>query len=90
MQAELAFEAGAFPGSPVGMGSQCVFAAYNCDNQLVDGYDVIVNKPKTAAYRAPGSPNAAFATEQVIDEISKKLNIDPIELRLLTAVKEGD
>ena len=66
MQAELAFEAGAFPGSPVGMGSQCVFAAYNCDNQLVDGYDVIVNKPKTAAYRAPGSPNAAFATEQVI------------------------
>ena len=90
MQAELAFEAGAFPGSPVGMGSQCVFAAYNCDNQLVDGYDVIVNKPKTAAYRAPGSPNAAFATEQVIDEISKKLNIDPIELRLLNAVKEGD
>ena len=81
MQAELAFEAGAYPGSPVGMGSQCVFAAYNCDNQLVDGYDVIVNKPKTAAYRAPGSPNAAFATEQVIDEISKKLNIDPIELR---------
>ncbi len=90
MQAELAFEAGAYPGSPVGMGSQCVFAAYNCDNQLVDGYDVIVNKPKTAAYRAPGSPNAAFATEQVIDEISKKLNIDPIELRLLNAVKEGD
>ena len=90
MQAELAFEAGAFPGSPVGMGSQCVFAVYKCENQLVDGYDVIVNKPKTAAYRAPGSPNAAFATEQVIDEISKKLNIDPIELRLMNAVKEGD
>ena len=90
MQAELAFEAGAFPGSPVGMGSQCVFAVYKCENQLVDGYDVIVNKPKTAAYRAPGSPNAAFATEQVIDEISKKLNIDPIELRLINAVKEGD
>ena len=90
MQAELAFEAGGFPGSPVGMGSQCVFAAYNCANQLVDGYDVIVNKPKTAPYRAPGSPNAAFATEQIIDEISKKLNIDPIDLRLLNAVKEGD
>ena len=90
MQAELVFEAGGFPGSPVGMGSQCVFAAYNCANQLVDGYDVIVNKPKTAPYRAPGSPNAAFATEQIIDEISKKLNIDPIDLRLLNAVKEGD
>jgi CO/xanthine dehydrogenase Mo-binding subunit len=90
MQAELAFEAGGYPGSPVGMGSLCVFAAYKCDNQLVDGYDVIVNKPKTAAYRAPGSPNAAFATEQVMDEIAQKLNIDPIDLRLMNAVSEGD
>ena len=90
MQAELAFEAGGYPGSPVGMGSLCVFAAYKCDNQLVDGYDVIVNKPKTAAYRAPGSPNAAFATEQVMDEIAQKLDIDPIDLRLMNAVTEGD
>ena len=90
MQAELAFEAGGYPGSPVGMGSLCVFAAYKCDNQFVDGYDVIVNKPKTAAYRAPGSPNAAFATEQVMDEIAQKLDIDPIDLRLMNAVSEGD
>lgn len=90
MQSELAFEAGAYPGSPVGMGSLCVFAAYKCDNQLVDGYDVIVNKPKTAAYRAPGSPNAAFATEQVIDEISQKLGVDPIDFRLMNAISEGD
>ncbi len=90
MQAELAFEAGGYPGSPVGMGSLCVFAAYKCDNQLVDGYDVIVNKPKTAAYRAPGSPNAAFATEQAMDEIAQKLDIDPIDLRLMNAVSEGD
>ena len=90
MQAELAFEAGGYPGSPVGMGSLCVFAAYKCENQLVDGYDVIVNKPKTAAYRAPGSPNAAFATEQAMDEIAQKLDIDPIDLRLMNAVSEGD
>ncbi|MFL2767851.1 MAG: xanthine dehydrogenase family protein molybdopterin-binding subunit [Dehalococcoidia bacterium] len=90
MKAELAFEAGGYPGSPVGMGSLCVFAAYKCDNQLVDGYDVIVNKPKTAAYRAPGSPNAAFATEQAMDEIAQKLDIDPIDLRLMNAVSEGD
>ena len=90
MKAELAFEAGGYPGSPVGMGSLCVFAAYKCDNQLVDGYDVIVNKPKTAAYRAPGSPNAAFATEQAMDEIAQKLDIDPIDVRLMNAVSEGD
>ena len=55
----------------------------------IDGYDVVVNKPKTAAYRAPGAPNAAFATEQVVDEIAGKLNVDPLEFRLQNAAKEG-
>ena len=88
-QARLAYEAGAYPGSPVGAGAICVFAAYDIENQVVDGYDVVVNKPKTGAYRAPGSPNVAFATESVIDEIAEKIGIDPLELRLLNASKEG-
>ena len=88
-QAYLAFEAGAYPGSPVGAGAQCVFAAYDLPNAVVDGFDVVVNKPKTAAYRAPGAPNAAFATEQVVDELARELGIDPIELRLMNAAKEG-
>jgi len=88
-EAELSMEAGAYPGSPVGAAAMCVFTAYDIDNVTIDGYDVVVNKPKTAAYRAPGAPNAAFATEQVIDEIAEKLNIDPVELRLQNAAKEG-
>ena len=66
-EAYLAYEAGAFPGSMVSAGAQCIFAPYKVDNALVDGYDVVVNKPKTAAYRAPAAPNAAFAAEQVVD-----------------------
>ena len=89
MQAYLAYEAGAFPGSPVGAGAMCVFAAYDVENATIDGYDVVVNKPKTAAYRAPGAPNAAFAVEQVVDEIALKLGMDPIDLRLKNAAKEG-
>jgi xanthine dehydrogenase molybdenum-binding subunit len=89
MEASLAYEAGAFPGSPVGAGAQCVFAAYDTPNGKVDGYDVVVNKPKTAAYRAPGAPNAAFAAEQVVDELAQKLGMDPIDLRLKNAAKEG-
>ena len=88
-QARLLYEAGAYPGSPVGAGAMCVLAAYDIQNQVVDGYDVVVNKPKTGAYRAPGSPNVAFATESVIDELADRLNIDPLELRLLNASKEG-
>jgi CO/xanthine dehydrogenase Mo-binding subunit len=88
-QAYLAYEAGAYPGGMVGAGSMCVFAAYDIPNQTIDGYDVLVNKPSTAAYRAPGAPNAAFATESVVDEIARELKIDPIELRLRNAAKEG-
>ena len=88
-EVELAYEAGAFPGSPVGAGAMCALAPYDIENGTVDGYDVVVNKPKTAAYRAPGAPNAAFAVEQAVDELAQKLNIDPLELRFKNAAKEG-
>jgi CO/xanthine dehydrogenase Mo-binding subunit len=88
-QAYLAYEAGGFKGSPVGAGSQCVFAAYAVPNQAIDGYDVVVNKPKTQAYRAPGATNAAFAMESVVSEIAQKLGIDPMDIRLKNSSKEG-
>jgi CO/xanthine dehydrogenase Mo-binding subunit len=90
VQATLVYEAGAYPGSPVGGGMGVMFAPYRIENALVDGYDVLVNKPRTAAYRAPGGTNAAFASETVIDELCEKLGMDPIEFRLLNGAKEGD
>ncbi len=89
-QASLVYESGAFPGSPVGSGVDCIFTPYHIENVLVDGYDVVVNKPWVASYRAPGGTNAVFAGEVVVDEISQALGIDPIELRKRNAVKEGD
>ena len=88
-QAELALDAGGFPGSPAASAAMCAFACYDYPNGLIDSYDVVVNKPKTAAYRAPGSPQAAFAVESVVDELCEKLRIDPIEFRLTNASKEG-
>ena len=86
----LFFEAGAFPGAPLPGASAAVFAPYKIENVQIDGYDVVVNKPKTAAYRAPGAPIGAYATETVIDEIAEQLQMDPIDLRLLNVAKEGD
>ena len=83
----LAFEAGAFPGSPVGGGAMSGLGPYKIDNLLVDGYDVVVNKQKTAAYRAPGSTNAAFATESVVNELAEKLGFDPIDFRLMNVCR---
>ncbi len=88
-EAYLAFEAGAYPGSPINPGCWCVFSCYDIPNGRVDGYDVCVNKPRSNAYRAPGSTQVAFATETIVDEICEQLKIDPLEFRLKNAAKEG-
>ena len=88
-EAELKYQAGAFAGSPVQPGAMCAFAPYDIDNVKVVGYDVITNRPKVAAYRAPGGPISEFAVESVVDEIARKLGMDPIELRLKNAAKQG-
>lgn len=88
-EAWLAFDAGAFKGSPVGAACQTVFAPYAIHDVYIEGLDVVVNTPKVAAYRAPGAPIAAFGTESVLDVIAVELGIDPLELRLRNAVEEG-
>ena len=83
------FQAGAFPGSPVMNGCLCAFAPYDIPNQRAVGYDVVSNRPKSAAYRAPGSPISAFAVESVLDMCAQKIGMDPLELRLKNASKIG-
>ncbi len=89
-QALMAYEAGAYPGSPVPSGSLVILAPYKLDNVQVDGYDVLVNKPKASPYRAPGGTNAAFASETVVDELARAIDMDPLDFRHLNAVQEGD
>ena len=88
-EAVFIFEAGAFPGAPVNAATQFIFAPYQIPNLKVEGYDVVVNKPKVAPYRAPGGPAAGFAGETLIDELSELLSMDPLEIRLLNSAKEG-
>ena len=83
------FQAGAFPGSPVVNACMCAFAPYALANVRTVGYDVVCNRPKSAAYRAPGSPISAFAVESAMDVLARKLGIDPLELRRRNAAREG-
>ena len=87
--ATIRYEAGAYPGSAVNAGAICIFACYEMPASRIDGYDIVVNKPKSAAYRAPGSPQAAFAIETVIDEICDQKGWDKIQFRLDNAAKKG-
>ena len=88
-ESTLIYEAGAFPGSPVSPGAQCMMAQYDVPNAHLVAYDVVINRPKSAAYRAPGAPASAFAMETAIDELCEKLEMDPMEFRLLNSSKEG-
>ena len=85
----LVYEAGAFPGSPVPSGCRTMLAPYEVANSFIEGIDVVVNAQKAAAYRAPGSPTAAYAAESVIDEICEQIGMDPVEFRMRNAAKEG-
>src|ERR1700758_411863 len=82
-------QAGALPGSPIRGAVGCSFAPYDIPHILSEGYDVCSNRSKVAAYRAPGAPIGAYAVECVLDEVAEALKMDPLELRLKNAAKEG-
>ncbi|MSP67507.1 MAG: xanthine dehydrogenase family protein molybdopterin-binding subunit [Alphaproteobacteria bacterium] len=88
-EATMAYQAGAFQGSPVQMGCMCAFAPYDLENVKTVGFDVVTNRPKVAAYRAPGAPISEYAVECALDELADQLKIDPLDLRLKNAAKEG-
>lgn len=88
--ARIIMDAGAFAGSPVSAASIVSFAPYKVDNLKIDGYDVVTNKPRVQAYRAPGGTPAGFAIESHMDEVAEQLGIDPLQFRMINAVEEGD
>jgi CO/xanthine dehydrogenase Mo-binding subunit len=86
----LAYEAGAYAGGPIFLGIISSTSRYNIPNILINGFDVIVNKPTMRPYRAPGAPQAVFAVEQVIDELARRLKMDPVDFRVKNLTRPGD
>ncbi len=85
-----AYEAGGYPSiwsSGAAVGS---LGAYSLDNLRVDIYEVVVNKPHSGAYRAPGGTQISFAVETTIDEALRQAGLDPLEFRRRNASAEGD
>lgn len=89
MEAQLAYEAGATPGAPLGGGMRCMFGAYDVANIRMEGFSVVLNKPKVRAYRGPGAPQAVFAVESLLNEVADRIGMDPIDFRLKNAVRNG-
>lgn len=82
-------QAGAFPGAPIRGAAGCAFALYDIPHVYSLGVEVVSNRAKVLAYRAPGAPIGAFAVESTLDELALELKMDPLELRLKNAAREG-
>src|SRR5207244_1090683 len=84
------YDNGATAGWHGGITGSFLTGTYQCPNYEITGYEVSTNKTPVDAYRAPGAPQAFFALESAMDELALELNMDPIELRMRNASREGD
>jgi CO/xanthine dehydrogenase Mo-binding subunit len=90
LRGDFTFDAGSKAGAPVGISALMAGSLYRFENLLLEGTEVLTNKAGTGAYRAPGAPQGAFALESAMDELARALGMDPLELRLRNAAREGD
>jgi xanthine dehydrogenase D subunit len=63
---------------------------YRVPNGSFEGWSVRTNNPSCGAMRGFGVPQAAFAHEAQLDALAAALRLDPVELRLRNALRQGD
>ncbi len=90
LRARFHYDNGASAGWHGGISSAFLSGTYRWQAVEITGFEVATNKTPVDAYRAPGAPQTYFALESAMDELAEALDIDPIELRLRNAVREGD
>jgi len=88
-EATLRYTSGPYPDMWAELGAMTSFACYDLQNVKTVGIEVVVNRPKVAAYRAPSAPMAAFAVESAIDELAQGIGMDAVDFRIKNAASEG-
>lgn len=63
---------------------------YNIPNVKTDIFGVYTNNPPSCAFRGFGGPQGNFVAEMQMNKLAAALNMDPVEFRLINALKEGD
>jgi CO/xanthine dehydrogenase Mo-binding subunit len=90
---EVFYEIGAYAlNGPVNAKTGCYVSSgpYNIPNRHLSTYAVYTNLPPTGPFRGVGVSHVCWAYESEMDDIARRLGIDPLELRLRHLVKEGD
>ena len=90
LQSRMVFDTGSSAGSPLQIAAILMGGYYRFPNLEIRGFEVLTHKPGAGAYRAPGAQQGTFAIESVMDELARRLGLDPLEFRLMNCVVEGD
>lgn len=92
-EVEAFYEIGAYAlNGPVNAKTGCYVSSgpYNIPNRSLTTYSVYTNLPPTGPFRGVGVSHVCWAYESEMDDIARRLDIDPLELRLKHLVREGD
>ncbi|MEK6300112.1 MAG: xanthine dehydrogenase family protein molybdopterin-binding subunit [Acidobacteriota bacterium] len=90
---DIVFDGGAYVTlTPVVLSRGAIHALgpYRCDNVRITARAVATNTPPNGAFRGFGAPQVAFAYEMHMEKIAAMLGIDPLELRRMNMLREGD
>lgn len=93
MRASFVFNTGAYIGYGSGtalIATMLASSPYRIPNLDLEASLVYTNTQSAGPVRAPGGPQANFAKESHLDEIARRLGIDPLEFRLKNAWDDGD
>jgi CO/xanthine dehydrogenase Mo-binding subunit len=90
LRARATFDNGAGQGGLGGLVGLFLAGTYRLPAYDIVSRDVATNKTPVQAYRAPGAPQSYYALECAMDELASELGLDPVDLRLRNASREGD
>ncbi len=77
------------PGVMYHGSGECI-ALYRCPNKKVDSVAVYTNEMPSGAFRGYGLSQSNFAVESAMDELARKIGMDPIAFRRINVVVPGD
>lgn len=90
---KVVYEAGAYGSHSPGVtnvGTASATSLYRCENVRLEGRAVYTNTPIAGAFRGYGVVQTYYAMDIQMDEAAERLGIDPAELKLRNAVRDGD
>ncbi len=92
VQAHILCDTGAYGSYGIAVASRAALHAtgpYEVENVKVDSLCVYTNKPFCGAMRGFGTPQIAFAHESQMDLLAQELNLDPLDIRRINALRPG-